>query len=112
MSKVLREFGINGDKALRYNLCKAPGTNLSDMAGQRIQVKAYVLLESENADGQSFKALKFLTDDGEFVGTNSGPFIQGFEEFLDLMETDEITEFEAEKAKSRKSGRTFLSFKA
>ena len=109
---IVREFGVNGDKRVRYNLIEAKGGRLSDMVGQRIPVKAYVLIEDEDKEtGERRKSLNVLTEDGEIVGTNSRSFIEGFERFLTCMESDECTEFEVCHAKSR-AGRTYLTFKA
>lgn len=109
---ILKEFGINGDKRIRYNLVEAKGGKLSDMVGQRIQVKAYVLIEDiDRETGEARKGLNVLTEDGEVVGTNSQSFIAGFERFLECMESDECTEFEVCNARSR-AGRTYLTFKA
>lgn len=110
--KILREFGINGDKRLRYNLTESSGTNLSDMVGQRIQVKAYILFEeTDPSTGEPRKGLKILDDEGEFIGTRSQSFIAGFERFLECMETDECGELEVAQGKSH-AGRNYLIFKA
>ena len=109
---IVKEFGINGDKRVRYNLIEAKGGRLSDMVGQRIGVKAYVLIEEPDREtGEMRKTLNVLTEDGEVVGTNSRSFIEGFEKFLVCMESDECTEFEVCNARSR-AGRTYLTFKA
>ena len=109
---IVREFGINGDKRLRYNLLEGSGSNLSEMVGQRIPVKAYLIVENEDAQtGEKKKSLKVLTEDGEIVGTNSGSFIAGMERFLECMESDECTEMEVTKQRS-KAGRDYLTFKA
>lgn len=109
--KILREYGINGDKKLRYNLCEAAGANMSDMVGQKFGVKAYLLTEVINADGEPVKALKVITDDGEIVGTRSASFISGFERFLECMESDQCDAMEIVQARS-KAGRNYLTFKA
>lgn len=110
--QILKEYGINGDKRLRYNLTQAGGSSLADMIGQRIEVRAYILTEDTDPEsGESKKTLKVVTDDGEILGTRSASFINGFENFLLCMESDECTEFEVGQAKS-KAGRNYLVFKA
>lgn len=110
--QIIREWGINGDKRKRYNLCEGPGKNLSDMAGQRIEVAAYVEIETPDpSTGEIRRVLKFLTTDGECLGTRSNSFISGFERFLACMESDECTEFEVVKARSSQ-GRNYILFKA
>lgn len=110
--QVLREYGINGDKRARYNLMEATGSNLSDYVGQRLQIKAYLLIEDVDAStGESRRALKVITDEGEIIGTRSESFISGFERFLIAMESDECTEFEVLQNRS-KQGRNYLTFKA
>ncbi len=109
---IIREYGINGDKRLRYNLTEASGTNLSEMVGQRIQIKAYILFEDvDHTTNEPRKGLKLLSDDDEFIGTRSQSFIAGFERFLDCMETDECSELEVSQGTSRQ-GRKYLTFKA
>ena len=107
--KIVRESGINGDKRLRYNLTEGAGQSISEMIGQRLQIKAYVLIETENQDAETQRILKLLTEDGEIVGTSSGSFIAGFERFLDCMESDECTEMEIGQRTS-KAGRKYLQF--
>ena len=109
---ILKEFGINGDKKLRYNLCKGSGQNMSDMVGQRLAVKAYILMEdADQQSGELVKSLKVLTEDDEIVGTRSQSFIAGFEDFLTCMESDECTEMEICQRRS-KAGRNYITFKA
>lgn len=109
---IIREWGINGDKRKRYNLCETAGANLSDMAGQRIKITAYIEIESPNPEtGEMVRTLKCLTEDGECVGTRSKSFISGFERFLACMEEDACEEFEIVKVRS-KQGRTYITFKA
>ena len=110
--EILKEYGINGDKRMRYNLLEAPGTNLNEMIGQRLNIKAYLLVYDTNPEtGEPRKSLKVITDDGEIIGTRSISFISGFERFLACMETDECTEFEVGQARS-KAGRNYLTFRA
>ena len=110
--QVLKEYGINGDKRARYNLMEATGGNLSDCVGQRIQIKAYILVEDVDVStGETRKALKILTPEDEIIGTRSDSFIAGFERFLTCMESDECTEFEVVQQRS-KQGRNYLTFKA
>ena len=66
--KIVREYGINGDKRLRYNLTDGAGQSISEMIGQRLQIKAYVVIETENQDAETQRILKLLTEDGEIVG--------------------------------------------
>lgn len=109
---IIREWGINGDKRARYNLCESMGGNLSDMAGQRLKIKAYILMETPHPEtGEMQRSLKFLTEDGECVGTRSQSFISGFERFLVCMESDACEEFEVERQRS-KQGRQYITFKA
>lgn len=110
--KILREYGINGDKKLRYNLTQPGGSSLADMIGQRVQVKAYILTEEDDPQtGDIKKTLKVITEDGDILGTRSASFIDGFEKFAVCMESDEITEFEVAQGRS-KNGRNYLVFRA
>ena len=110
--KIVREYGVNGDKKLRYNMVEAAGMNLSEMVGQRFGVKAYLIVEAEDlATNEIRKSLKIVSEDGEIIGTNSQSFITSFERFLDCMESDECTEMEVVQMKS-KAGRNYLRFKA
>lgn len=111
MSNILREHGIENKKD-RYNLSKAPGSNLSDMVGQRVEVKAYLLYEdAANDTGELRKTLKIMTPDGEICGTRSKSFIEGFEEYLDFMEEEAIDSVGVEQKRS-KNGRNYLVFVA
>ncbi len=108
---ILKEYGIT-DKKTRYNLSVAPGTNMSELVGQRVVVKGYLLVEdTDPTTGELKKALKVMTDDGQIIGTRSQSFINGFENFLLFMETDAIEEMEIAQARS-KAGRQYLTFKA
>ena len=109
--KIIREYGINGDKKLRYNLVEASGASMNEMIGQRIQVRAYALIEQTNRDGEESRVLKVITTDGEICGTGSPSFISGFERYLECMESDQVDEFEISSARS-KAGRQYLTFKA
>lgn len=109
--KILREYGIE-NKMDKYNLSNATGTNMSELIGQRIEVKAYLLVEDVDRNtGELKKALKVLTPDGDIIGTRSQSFIEGFETFLTFMETDEIHSMGVEQARS-KAGRNYLTFRA
>ncbi len=109
--EILKSYNIT-DKRDRYNLCKAQGINLSDLVGQRIEVKAYMLLEeADNQTGELRKTLKILTPDGEIIGTRSRTFISDFCDFLTFMEDDAIDSFGVEQKRSS-SGRNYLVFKA
>lgn len=106
---ILREFGIV-DKIDRWNLSEAPGKNLKDAVGQRIQVKCYLLIEDTNRKtGEIGKILKVMTPNGEIYGTGSVPFISMFERYLDFMETNEIHEFGVGSKPSTK-GNPYLLF--
>lgn len=109
---IIKEWGVNGDKRMRYNMCESRGQNLSDLAGQRLHIKAYMLIETPNPEtGEMQQSLKMLTDAGEYVGTRSVSFITGFLRFLACMESDACEEFEVEKQRS-KQGRQYITFKA
>ena len=108
---ILKEYGIENKKD-RYNLSVAQGTNMSDMVGQRVEVKGYLLVQDvDPSTGELKKGLKVLTGDGDIVGTRSQSFINGFENYLLFMETDAIDSFEINEARS-KAGRKYLTFKA
>ena len=109
--EILREYGINGDKRLRYNMLEGHGENLADRIGQRFGVKAYILVQDVNGDGEPIKNLKIMDEDGKVVGTSSKSFIEGFERFLVCMESDACEELEVSASKSR-NGRNYLTFKA
>lgn len=106
---IIRQYGLDGDKRALYNLVHDTGANLSDMVGQRLAVAAYVIMETADSNGEITRSLKVKTADGEIVGTTSRCFIGGFEEFLDVMETDEIGEFEVGQKRS-KAGRNYIYF--
>lgn len=107
---ITHEYGINGDKKLRYNLSESSGGNMSEMHGQRIKIKAYIIFEDTNPEtNEPRKTLKALTEDGEFIGTRSSSFIAGMERFIACMESDEVTEFAIGQATSR-NGRKYITF--
>lgn len=107
---ILHEYGINSDKKMRYNMMESQtGTNLSDMIGQTIEVKAYIIAEATNADGEIVKSLKIMTKDGDICGTRSASFIGGVERYIEYMETDEIDTMTIAQATS-KAGRKYLQF--
>lgn len=110
---IVREYGINGNKKLRYNLLESrDGGSLNDCVGQKIQVKAYVLFSNTNAEtAEITERLRLLTTDNEILGTSSPSFIQGLERYLDCMESDELTELEVSQGTS-KAGHKYLTFKA
>lgn len=109
--KVVRQYGINGDKRKLYNMTQLQEGSIADMIGQRIEIRAYVLYESENSSGDPVQILRVETDEGRIVGTASPSFIRGMCDFLDVMESDELTEFEV-VSKTSKQGRKYIAFKA
>ena len=109
--KILRQYGINGDKRLLYNLTQTQDGRISEMVGQRIPVKAYLLYETENKDGEIIQVLKILTDENQIVSTGSAAFIRGVCDFLTCMETDELDEVEVIQ-KVSSAGRKYIAFKA
>lgn len=110
---IAREYGINGDRKLRYNLLESrDGGSLNNCVGQKIQIKAYVLITDTNPEtAEVTRRLRLLTTDNEILGTSSSSFIQGLERYLDCMESDELTELEVSQGTS-KAGRRYLTFKA
>ena len=110
---ILREYGIGDNKKLRYNILNAQGGNtISAMIGQRVEVQAYILIEETGWNtGVVVKTFKVLTTDGEYLGTRSGSFINGWENYLDCMESNELTKFEVGQGTS-KAGRHYATFVA
>lgn len=108
MANVLREHGIES-KMDRYNLMVARGRNLKEFEGQTLEVRAYMIVEDTNKDGEIVKSLKFITKDGEVTGTTSPTYIHDVEMFLDFMETDELTTAQV-VPKRTNSGKTCLTF--
>ena len=111
--KVLREYGISS-KLDKYNLMIARGGNLMDYDGQRMNVRAYMLVEDTHEDGEivkAFKAIVVYGDNEEIVGSNSPVFIRGLETFLDFMETDELKTFVPVQKLTQK-GKRCLTFQA
>ena len=107
---IIKEWGVT-DKRQRYNLMEATGTNLRDMVGQRLELKAYMIVETADpATGEMHKALKGETVEGEIFGTSSASFISGMERFLLCMETDACTEMGVGKQRSQKTGHEYLTF--
>ena len=69
--KVIKEYGIN-NKRDEYNISEAPGANMQNMVGQRIEVKAYRVTEDTDATtGEIKKLLKVIDTDGNVCGTGS-----------------------------------------
>lgn len=111
--KVIREYGISS-KLDKYNLMIARGGNLMDYNGQRMNVRAYMIVEDTHEDGEIVKAFKAIVvdgDDEQTVGTNSPVFIHGLETFLDFMETDELKTF-VPVQKLTRTGKRCLTFEA
>lgn len=107
--QIIRQYGLNGDKRALYNLVHDVGSNMTDLVGQRISVRAYILMENTDSNGEIVRSLKVRTADGDIIGTTSKAFINGFEEFCSCMESDEVTEFEIGSKKS-KAGRPYIYF--
>lgn len=111
---ITHEYGINGDKKLRYNMVEGSGPSLADYIGQRLTIKAYVIFENppKEEGGEPVKVIKLMLDDGKTIaGTTSKSFINSFERYLECIESDECTEVEIQQMKS-KSGRPYLIFRA
>lgn len=107
--EIIKQYGIT-DKREKYNMLNAPGTSMSELAGQRIEVAGYVLLSDvDRKSGEIVRTLKVKTTDGEYIGTRSDSFIEGMLLFLTMMETDELNSFEIGSNKS-KAGRTYICF--
>lgn len=109
--RIIKQFGINGDKRTLYNMTQVQEGSIADHVGERVQIAAYVLYEMEGRDGDEVVILKVLTRDGKILGTVSAAFIRGFCDFLDVMESDEIADFEIVQ-KTSKAGRKYIAFKA
>ncbi len=106
---ILRKYGIENKKDL-YNMSIAPGTNMKTLAGQRIQITGYLLTEdADRQTGEMKKTLKVLDTDGKVIGTTSSAFIEGFEKYLEFMDTDVVESFEIGK-KLSKAGREYIVF--
>ena len=111
--KILHEYGLD-TKADKYNLMIARGANLMDCNGQRMEVKAYMVVEETRDDGEVIKAFKAIVKDGDdeqVVGTNSPVFMRGLETYLDFMGTDELTTFAAVQKPTR-NNKKCLTFNA
>lgn len=109
MSKILCENGIVTKKD-RYNMSEAPGKNLSEMIGQRLEIKAYLLFEDIDSEtGESKKTLKVMTTEGEVCGTRSKSFIEGFEKYLSFVDDEPLTTFAVDQKRS-KNNRNYLVF--
>lgn len=107
--EIIKQYGIT-DKREKYNMLNAPGTSMSDLVGQKIQVEGYILMQDTNPKtGELVRTLKVKTKDGEYIGTRSDSFIEGMLLFLTMMETDELDTFEIGSKKS-KAGRTYICF--
>ena len=108
-SMILRKYGIENKKDL-YNMSIAPGTNMKTLAGQRIQITGYLLTEdADRTTGEMKKTLRVLDTDGKVIGTTSSAFIEGFEKYLEFMDTDVVESFEVGK-KLSKQGREYIVF--
>lgn len=107
---IVREFGINDNKKLRYKMINEQSENLKSRDGQRFGVLAYVLFEDTNRKtGELTKILKVLDEEHKLLGTGSAPFIQQFENYLTCMETDECTEMGVASKRSA-NNRDYLCF--
>lgn len=112
--KVLREYGVNS-KLDKYNLLIARGSSLMDLNGQRMNVRAYMIVEDTRDDGEIVKSFKAIVADGDeeqVVGTNSPVFIRGLETYLDFMETDELKTFIPVQKMSSNGNKKYLTFNA
>lgn len=107
--EIIKQYGIT-DKREKYNMLNAPGTSMSDIVGQRIEVAGYVLMSDvDSKTGEIVRRLKVKTKDGEYIGTTSPCFIEGMLLYLTMMETDELNSFEIGTKKS-KAGRNYICF--
>ena len=111
---INHEYGLNGDKKLRYNMVEGVGPSLADYVGQRFKIKCYVLFTNDpKAEGEEpVKVIKVMLEDGQIAGTTSKSFINSFERYLDCIESDECDEMEVQQMRSSKTGRPYLVFKA
>ena len=109
--EIIRQYGINGDKKKLYNLTQVQDGSIAEMLGQRIEIKAYVLYGSTNSNGEPIQIFRAETDEGKIIGTVSPAFIRGLLDYLDCMESDELTEFEV-VSRTSKQGRKYIVFKA
>ena len=106
---ILNKYGIENKKDL-YNMSIAPGINMKTLAGQRIEIQGYLLTEdADRTSGEMKKTLKVLDKDGKVIGTTSSAFIEGFEKYLEFMDTEVVESFEIGK-KLSKTGRDYLVF--
>ena len=111
MMTINRQYGINDDRRLLYNMTQNQDGRISEMVGQRVKVKAYIIYETENKDGEIIQIMKILTEDDQIVGTGSKAFIRGVTDFLDCMGTDDLDEVEIIQ-KVSSAGRKYIAFKA
>ena len=109
--EIIRQYGINDDKRKLYNLTQTQDLALTELVGQRIEIKSYVLYGTMNSEGNPVQVLKLELDDGKIAATTSAAFIRGFCDFLDVMGSDEMTECEITQRLS-KQGRKYIAFKA
>ena len=107
--KVIKEYGIN-NKRDEYNISEAPGANMQNMVGQRIEVKAYRVTEDTDATtGEIKKLLKVIDTDSNVCGTGSKPYIEGFLKYLEFSGEDDVKSIGIGQ-KHSKAGRPYLLF--
>ena len=109
--EIIRQYGINDNKRKLYNMTQTQDLVLTELVGQRIEIKSYVLYRTMNSEGNPVQVLKLELDDGKIAVTSSVAFIRGFCDFLDVMGSDEMTECEVTQRLS-KQGRKYIAFKA
>ena len=87
---IIKNYPAEMDKATKYDLIRNPQMQkLSTAKGQRLTVKAYMLREEPDANGELKKILSHITKDGDMFATNSPVCIREFEAIIDCLDGDE-----------------------
>ena len=71
---ILKNYPENMSKATKYDLIRNPQMQkLSNAKGQRLTVKAYMLREEPDANGEVKKILSLVTKEGDMYATIEEP---------------------------------------
>lgn len=95
-----------------YNLMEDPNqSKMSDHVGEVLEMKAWILYENTNKDGQDQKVLSIMEESGLVSSTISPTFIKSFENILDFMKgSDEEWTIQVLGGTS-KNGREYITCK-
>lgn len=108
MKKIEQSWGLT-DKKDQYNMLNSPSEKMSTHKGERLEIRAWAIIENTTDTGEVSYAFQVITTDGEYIGTNSKCFLDGVRMFLGIFEPNELTSFQV-GVRANKQGREYITF--